>query len=154
VTEWYQSYVARSNTSIVRRVIFYWLFSTKSIFAPSLFKTSSLLLIMSTLLLFLAPMIWKKFLLTFSKASQKFWHLQVYIFVSKHFNEVWRYNEGHVKDEALLSSRLEDIFGWRDGRVTPSSTLRRMTIRAPPVYVIPTMMVTRSSRSWIGVFSV
>jgi hypothetical protein len=52
-------------------------------------------------LLFLAPMLWEKVLPTFSKSSQKFWHLHVYIFVSKHLNEVWRYNEGHAKDEGI-----------------------------------------------------
>jgi hypothetical protein len=92
---------------------------------------------MLTILLFLAPMLWIKVLPTFSKSSQKFWHLQVYIFVSKHINKVWRYDEGHVEDEASLSSRLEDTFGWRDGRVAPSSPPCKMTIRAPPVYVIP-----------------
>jgi hypothetical protein len=63
-------------------------FQQKLVFAPSVFKTSSLLLILSTILLFLATMLWKKVLPTFSITSQKFWHLQVYIFVSKHLNEV------------------------------------------------------------------
>jgi hypothetical protein len=39
-------------------------------------------------LLFLALLLWKKVLPTFSKSSQKFWCLQVYIFISKHLNEV------------------------------------------------------------------
>jgi hypothetical protein len=73
----------------------------------------------------------------FSKSSKKKFHLQDYIIAFKHLNEVWRYNEGHAKDEASLSSRLEDSFGWRDRRVTPASPPRKMTIRAPAVYVIP-----------------
>jgi hypothetical protein len=73
----------------------------------------------------------------FSKSSKKKFHLQVYIIASKHHNEVWRYNEGHAKDEASLSSRLEDTFGWIDGRVAPASPRHKMTIHAPPVYVIP-----------------
>jgi hypothetical protein len=47
-----------------------------------------LLLILFTILLFLASMLWKKILPTFSKSFQKIWHLQVYIFISKHLNEV------------------------------------------------------------------
>jgi hypothetical protein len=150
--KWYQSRVDCRNASLVRRVIFYWLFSTKTIFSPSLFKTSSLLVILFTILLFLAPMLWKKVSLTFSKSSKKhFWHLQVYISVSKLLNEVWRSNEGHAKDEASLSSRLEDTFRWRDRRVAPSSPPCRMTVHRQSTS-FPTMMVTRSSRSWIEVF--
>jgi hypothetical protein len=73
---------------------------------------------------FLAPMLWKKVLPTFSKSSQKnFWHLQVYIFVSKLLNEVWRSNEGGVKDEASFSWRLVIFTTSQDDR-------------APSVYVI------------------
>jgi hypothetical protein len=34
------------------------------------------------------------------------WHAQVYILVSKHLNEVGRCNEGPMKEEEPLSSRL------------------------------------------------
>jgi hypothetical protein len=46
--------------------------------------------------------------------SALLWHAHVYIFVSKHLNKVWRYNEVPMKGEASLSSRLEDTFGWSD----------------------------------------
>jgi hypothetical protein len=84
------------------------LFSTKTIFSPSLFKISSLLLILSTILLFLAPYSLEK---CFNNFLQIILHLQVYIFVSKHLNEAWRCNEGPTKEEASLSSRLEDTLG-------------------------------------------
>jgi hypothetical protein len=93
----------------------------------------------------------KRFYRLSPNLPKKFWHLQVYIFVSKHLNEVWRYNEGHVKDDASLSSRLEDTFRWGDRRVTPSSPPHTMTVHLQSTS-FPTMMVTRSSRSWIGVF--
>jgi hypothetical protein len=134
--KWYQSRVDRRNASLVRRVIFEAYFTTKTNFTPSLFKISSLLLI----LLFLAPMLWEKVLPTFFFPNLPkffFWYLHVYVFVSMHLNEAWRYNEHHAKDEASLSSRLEDTFRWRDARVAPASPSRKMTIRAPPVYVIP-----------------
>ncbi len=135
--EWYQSRVDRRNASLVRRVVFWRLFyNKKTNFTPSLFKTSSLLLIFPTIFFVLAPTLENGFT-DFLQIFPKFWHLQVYIFASKLPNEVWRYNEGHAKDEASLSSRLEDTFGWRDGRVTPSSPPHKMTIHAPPVYVIP-----------------
>jgi hypothetical protein len=112
-------------------------FTTKTNFTPSLFKSSSLLLILFSILLFLALCSGKMFYQFSLNLPNFFLHLQVYIFVSKHLNEVWRYNKGHVKDEASLSLRLEDTFRWRDERVAPSSPPRKMTIRAPPVYVIP-----------------
>jgi hypothetical protein len=90
-------------------------FITKTSFTPSLFKP--LVCYLSFLLSFSSqPLLWKMVLSIFFKSSKKN-HLQVYIIASKHLNEVWRYNEGHVKDEASLSSRLEDTFGWRDRRV-------------------------------------
>jgi hypothetical protein len=69
--------------------------------------------------------------------SALLWHDQVYIFVSKHLNEVWRCNEGTMKGEATLLSRLEDTFNWRDRIVTPSSPPCKMATCAPPVYAIP-----------------
>jgi hypothetical protein len=77
-----------TRSSTLEESYFEGYFTTKTNFTPSLFKTSSLLLIMFTILLFLAPMLWKKVLPTFSKSSQNFWHLHVYIFVSKHLNKV------------------------------------------------------------------
>jgi hypothetical protein len=91
-------------------------FTTKTIFTPFLFKP--LVCYLSFLLSFSSqPLLWKMVLPIFSKSSLKKIHLQVYIIASKHLNEVWRYNEGHVKDETSLSSRLEDTFRWRDRRV-------------------------------------
>jgi hypothetical protein len=137
MTEWYQSRVDRRNASLVRRVVFQRLFYNQTIFTPSLFKISSLLLMLSTILLFFALLLWRKVLPTFSKSSQKIWHLQVYIFASKHLDEVWRCIEGPTNGEASLSSRLEDTFGWRDGIFTPSSPPYKMATCAPHVYVIP-----------------
>jgi hypothetical protein len=77
-----------TRSSTLEESYFEGYFTTKTNFTPSLFKTSSLLLIMFTILLFLVPMLWKKVLPIFSKSSQNFWHLQVYIFVSKHLNKV------------------------------------------------------------------
>jgi uncharacterized protein YjeT (DUF2065 family) len=79
-------------------------------FAPSLFKTYSLLVILYAILLFLAPLLWKRFYQLSSNLPKKIWHLQVNIFTSKHLNEVCRCNEGPTKGEASLSSRLEDTF--------------------------------------------
>jgi hypothetical protein len=110
----YQSHVDRRNASLVRRVIFWRLFCSQNYFTPPFFKTSSLLLILSGILLFLAPLLWKRIYWLSSNLPQKFWHLQVHIFTSKHLNEVWRCNEGPTKDETSLSSRLNDSFEWRD----------------------------------------
>jgi uncharacterized protein YjeT (DUF2065 family) len=98
------------NASLVRSVIFWRLFYDQNYFYSIILKTSSLLLILSIILLFLAPLLWKKILLTFFKSSQKNLHLQVHIFASKHLNEVWRCKEGPTKVEAPLSWRLEDTF--------------------------------------------
>jgi hypothetical protein len=137
VTVWYQSRVDRRNANLVRRVIFWRLFYNQNYFYSILSKIFISLLILKHYLALLSPLPWKEVLLTFFKSSQKFWHLQVYIFTSKHLNEVWRHNEGPAKDEASLSSRLEDTFGWRDEIVAPSSPPRKMATCAPPVYVIP-----------------
>jgi hypothetical protein len=54
--------------------------------------------------------------------SALLWHAQVHIFVSKHLNEVWRCNEGPMKEEEPLSSRLGNTLRWRDGRIYSSLT--------------------------------
>jgi hypothetical protein len=110
VTEWYQSRVDRRNTGLVRRVIFLRLVYNQNIFTSSLFKTSSLLLILSSILFFLAPLLWTRCYRLSSNLPQNFWYLQVHIFTSKHLNEVRRCNEGPIKHEASLSSGLDDTF--------------------------------------------
>jgi hypothetical protein len=116
VTEWYQSRVNRRNTSLVRRVIFWRLFYNYNYFYSIPLQTSSSLLIFPTIFFISAPALENGFTY-FLQIFPKKIHLQVYIIASKHLNEVWRYNEGHTKDEASLSSRLEGTFGWRDRRV-------------------------------------
>jgi hypothetical protein len=88
VTEWYQSCVDHRNAGLVRRVIFLRLVYNQNHFTSSLFKTSSLLLILSGIFLFLAPLLWKRCYRLSSDLPQNFWYLQVHIFASKHLNEV------------------------------------------------------------------
>jgi hypothetical protein len=137
--EWYQSRVDHRNASLVIRVVFWRLFYNKKkliLLPPS---SKPLVCYLSCLLSCSSwPLCYgKRFYQLFPNLPNFFWHLHVDVFISKHLNEVWRYNEGHAKDEVLLSSRIEDTFGWRDGRVAPASPPRKMTIHAPPVYVIP-----------------
>jgi hypothetical protein len=99
-------------------------FTTKTIFTPSLFKP--FVCILSFLLSFFisAPALENGFT-NLLQIFQKKFHLQVYIIASKHRNEVCRYNEGNAKDEASLSSGLEDTFGWRQKSSLPLHHLTR-----------------------------
>jgi hypothetical protein len=95
MTEWYQS--------LVRRIILERLFTTKNYFYSIPLQNHKSTTYLVWFLALISPSSFEKLLPISSNHPQKFWHLHVHIFASKHLNEVWRCNEGPTKDEALLS---------------------------------------------------
>jgi hypothetical protein len=72
---WHSDIIAMSTIGMLAQLeesYFTGYFTNKTIFILPLFKTSCLLLIFSAIFLFLAPLLWKKRLLTFSQAFQNF----------------------------------------------------------------------------------
>jgi hypothetical protein len=128
-------------------------FTTKTIFTPSLFKASSLLLILSAILLFVAPYFGKRFYRlspnlpkhfgisksTFSPPSTSMKYedaMKVLRKMRHHFPQDLKI---HLDEETEESLHLHHFARWLLAYLQSTS--------------FPTIMLTRSSFSWIGIFS-